>query len=172
MLWAMEMGVTSTQDVTGRQIPLVTEPVWDFGEREDHPTLEIPLPHSLGSCEARCNSDAELSLSSLEECRRDAAGRKRVEGLLLVGHENVPYRFVLTGDQGGNTADGVGDHGRPASWARITGKIRGLPEPQTSISFPEIWYPCLGKGGKEELCVFWGILRDFGILTNTLSHYS
>ena len=73
------------------------------------------MPHSLGSCEARCNSDAELSLSSLEECRRDAAGRKRVEGLLLVGHENVPYRFVLTGDQGGNTADGVGDHGRPAS---------------------------------------------------------
>ena len=32
-----------------------------------------------GSWEARCSSDAELSLSSLEECRRDAAGRKGVK---------------------------------------------------------------------------------------------
>ena len=28
------------------------------------------------------------------------------------------------------------------------------------------------KVGKEGLCVFVGVLRDFGILTKTLSHYS
>ena len=42
-------------------------------------------------------------------------------------------------------------------------------------SFPEIRYPRLvglGKGGKEGLCVFVGVLRDFRILMKTLSHYS
>ena len=53
---------------------------------------------------------------------------------------------------------------------KITGKNQGLPEPQTS--FPEIWYPGLGKAGKEGLCVLLGVLRGFMILTKTLSHYS
>ena len=87
-------------------------------------------------------------------------GRKGVKGLLLAGQEKVP-----------RSTDGAGNHGRPASQARITGKNWGLPEPQTSISFPEIWYPRLGKGW-EGLCVFVGVLRDFGILMKTLSHYS
>ena len=47
-----------------------------------------------------------------------------------------------------------------------------LPEPWTSTSFPEIRYPRLGKGEKEGLCAFVGILRDFSILMKTLSHYS
>ena len=34
-------------------------------------------------------------------------GRKGVKGLLLVGHEKVPHGFGLTGDCGGNTADGA-----------------------------------------------------------------
>ena len=55
---------------------------------------------------------------------------------------------------------------------QITGKNQGLPEPQTSISFPEMRHPVLVKGGKEGLCVFVGVLRDFGILMKTLSHYS
>ena len=68
--------------------------------------LGLPLPHSLGSWKAKCSSDAELSLSSLEECRRDALGRKGVKGLSLVGHKRVPRGFGLrTGDHG-NTADG------------------------------------------------------------------
>ena len=72
--------------------------------------LGLPLPLSLGSWKARCSSDAELSLSSLEECRRDAAGRKGVKGLLLVGHEKVPRGFRLrTGDRDGDTADGAGN---------------------------------------------------------------
>ena len=61
--------------------------------------------HSLGSPKARCSSNAELSLSNLEECRRDAAGRKGVKGLLLVGHKKVPYG-LRTGDPS-NTADGA-----------------------------------------------------------------
>ena len=42
-------------------------------------------------------------------------GRKGVKGLLLVGHEKVPHGFGLTGDCGGNTADGA--------------RTKGLPEP-------------------------------------------
>ena len=47
----------------------------------------------------------------------------------------------------------------------------GIPEPRTSISFPELRYPGPGKGG-EEGCVFVGVLRDLGILMKRLSHYS
>ena len=60
------------------------------------------------------------------------AGRKGEKGLLLVGHEKVPYGSGLTGDRGGDTADGTG--------------TEGLPEPRTSTSFPEIRYPGLGRG--------------------------
>ena len=81
-----------------------------------HVALGLPLPCSLGSWKARCSSNAELSLSSLEECRRDIAGRKGVKGLLLMGQEKVPRRFRLrTGGRSGDTADGAGHGGRPAS---------------------------------------------------------
>ena len=56
-------------------------------DKRNHTALGLPLPHSLGSWKARCSSNAELSLSSLKECRRDAAGRKGIKGLLLVGQE-------------------------------------------------------------------------------------
>ena len=99
--------------------------------------------------------------------------RKGVKGLLLVGQEKVPPGFGLrTGDCSSDTADGTGNYGRPASQVRITGKNWGLPEPQMSISFPEIQYSRLGKAGKEGLCVLVGVFGDFGILTKTLSHYS
>ena len=38
-------------------------------------------------------------------------GRKGVKGLLLVGHEKVPQGSGLTGDCGGDTADGAGTEG-------------------------------------------------------------
>ena len=66
-------------------------------------------------------------------------GRKGVKGLLLVGHEKVTHGFGLTGDFGIDTANGAG--------------TEGLPEPQTSTSFPEIQYSGLHKGEKEELCI-------------------
>ena len=65
-------------------------------------------------------------------------GRKGEKGLLLMGCEKVPHGSGLTGDNGDDTADGAG--------------TKGLPEPRTSTSFPEIWYPRLGKGEKEGLC--------------------
>ena len=44
----------------------------------------LPLPCSLGSRKARCSRDAELSLSSLEECRR-CCGKERGERTLAGG---------------------------------------------------------------------------------------
>ena len=57
-----------------------------------------------------------------------------------MGHEKVPRGFGLTGDPGSDIADGAG--------------TRGLPEPRTSTSFPEIRYPRLGKGEMEGLCIY------------------
>ena len=85
-------------------------------------------------------------------------GRKGEKGLLLVGPEKVPHGSGLTGDHDGDTADGA--------------RTEGLPEPQTSTSFSEILYPGLGKGQKEGLHAFVGILKNFSILMKTLSHYS
>ena len=87
--------------------------------------LGLPLPCSLGSWKAGCSSDAELSLSSSEECKRDTAGRKGVKGRLLVGHEEVPHGFRLRTGDPGDTADSAGNLGRSSSPARITGKKPG-----------------------------------------------
>ena len=79
-------------------------------------------------------------------------GRKGVKGLLLVGEEKVPHGFGLRTEDlcdSGSTADGAG--------------TEGLPEPRTSTSFPEIQYPRLGKGDKEGLCAFVGILKNFSL---------
>ena len=65
--------------------------------------------------------------------------RKGVKEFFLVGIEKVPNGLGLTGGLGGDTADCAG--------------TKGLPEPQTSTSFPELWYPGLGKGEKEGLCI-------------------
>ena len=121
---------------------------------EEPLALGLPLPCSLGSQKARCSRNAELSLSSLEECRRDAVGRKGMKGLLLVSHEKVPCGLGLRTGDPRDTADGAGNRGRPASQAQITGKNQGLPEPQTSISFLEIQYSGPDKGGKERLCLW------------------
>ena len=43
----------------------------------------------------------------------------------------------------------------------------GREEPRTSISFSEIRYPGLGRGGRKD-CEFVGILKDFGISVKTL----
>ena len=61
-------------------------------------------------------------------------GKKGVERLLLVGHEEVPCGFGLRTGDPGDTADGAGNSGRPASQARITRKNQGLAEPQASFS--------------------------------------
>ena len=66
-------------------------------------------------------------------------GRKGENGLLLMGHEKVPHGSGLTGDHSGDTTDGA--------------RTERLPEPQTSTSFPEIWYPSLGKWEKEGWCI-------------------
>ena len=68
-------------------------------------------------------------------------GRKGEKGLLLMGSEKVPHGSVLAGDHNGDTADGAG--------------TEGLPEPRTSTSFPEIWYPDWAKGRRKDCVHLW-----------------
>ena len=58
-----------------------------------------------------------------------------------MGHEKVPHGFGLTGDRDGDTVDGAG--------------TKGLPEPWTSTSCPEIWYPRLGRGRRKDCMHLW-----------------
>ena len=75
----------------------------------------LPLPHSLRSKKARCSSDAEFSLRSLEECRIDLAGKERGEiSLADVPGEGAMRVWLRTGDHGDDTADGAGNRRRPA----------------------------------------------------------
>ena len=64
------------------------------------------------------------------------SGRKGVKGFLLVVHEKEPHGFGLTGDHGGNTADGAGSlnhglvllflrYGTP-DWAEGEGRAVGI----------------------------------------------
>ena len=80
--------------------------------------------------------------------------RKGEKGLLLVGHEKVPHGFGLTGDHGGDTADGAGslNHGLLLLFLRY-----GTPD----------W-----AEGRRKNCVSVCIPKDFSILLKTLSHYS
>ena len=66
---------------------------------------------------------------------------------------------MVLGTEGGLSAE----HG-------LLGRTGGYLSYGLPISFPEIGYPGPGKGGKEGLCVFVGVLRDFGILMKTLSN--
>ena len=61
--------------------------------------------------------------------------------------------------------------GVAAMWGLFGAMHLGREEPGTCISFSEIRYPRLGRGGRKD-CVFVGILKDFGISLKTLSHYS
>ena len=73
-----------------------------------------------------------------------------------MGHKKVPHGFGLrTGDRGSGTAEGAGVRRRPASQARITGKNQRLPEPQISISLPEIWYPDWAERGRKDYVCLW-----------------
>ena len=74
-----------------------------------------------------------------------------------MGPEKVPHGSGLTGVCGGDTVAGA--------------RTEGMPEPRTSTSFPEIRYPRLGRGRRKD-CASVGILKDFSILMETLSHYS
>ena len=70
--------------------------------------------------------------------RRDFAWKKGVKEFLLVGREKVPHGF---GDPGSNTADDAG--------------TKGLPEPQTSTSFPKIQYSRPGRGRRKDCMHLW-----------------
>ena len=68
-------------------------------------------------------------------------GRKGEKGLLLVGYEKVPHDFGLTGDHSSDIANGA--------------RTKGLPEPRTSTSFPEVRYPGLGRGRRKDCVRLW-----------------
>ena len=81
-------------------------------------------------------------------------GRKEVKGLLLVGHEKVPHGFGVTGDPGGDTADGA---------RSLNHRLLLLFLRHGTLDWAK---------ERREDCASVGILKDFSILTKTLSHYS
>ena len=58
-----------------------------------------------------------------------------------------------------------------AMWRLFGTTQLGQRRAMTSISFSEIWYPGLGRGGRKD-CVFVGVLKDCGFSMKTLSYYS
>ena len=71
-----------------------------------------------------------------------------------MGHENVPHGFGVTGDPGGDTADGA----RSLNHRLLLLFLRyGIPD----------WSEREGRTSASA-----GILKDFSILMKTLSHYS
>ena len=71
-----------------------------------------------------------------------------------MGHEKVPHGFGLTGDHGGDTADGA----RSLNHRLLLLFLRyGIPD----------WAEREGRTSASA-----GILKDFSILMKTLSHYS
>ena len=80
MLWAREMGVTSAQDIIGKQLPLVTAPEWELGE---------DWLHAMGPHLPRLTMAAQQSWKNLgmlvrvTDCRRnrkwDCRGRLVLE---------------------------------------------------------------------------------------------
>ena len=111
---------------------------------------------------------------------RPCGGGRGVKGLSLVGHEEAPCGLGLRSeDRGSNSADGAGDHGRPPRRAQMTERNRE-PCAVDFCSFPsggryfrmtcsETGLP--GQSGKGGLCVFVGVLRDFGVLRAKFCHY-
>ena len=78
---------------------------------------------------------------------------------------------VVLGEKGERTTL-LWQSGDPVVVTQLTVTQLMEPESRTSTSFPEIWYPRLGRGEKEGLCGSEGILKNFSILMKTLSHYS
>ena len=78
--------------------------------------------------------------------------RKGVNGLLLVGHEKVPHGSGLTGDRGGDTADGA----------------RSL---NNGLLLLFLRHGTQGRGRRKD-CASVGILKDFSTLMKILSNYS
>ena len=83
-------------------------------DKKNHAALGLPLPCSLGSRQQDV-ATMQSSVLAVWKNAEDAAGRKGVEGPLLVGHEKVPCGFGLRTGDPDNTADGAGNQGRPAS---------------------------------------------------------
>ena len=90
-------------------------------------------------------------------------------------NERVSHGFELRMGDPGDTADGAGNHRRPASQVQTTERKQMLTKPWTSFFF---FFPCdtvpmtglTGQKGKEGLCVFMGILRDFEYLMDYYYH--
>ena len=68
--------------------------------------------------------------------------------------------------------DGARNRGRPSRRAQITGKNQELPEPQTSISFPEIRYPGLGKVGEGRIVCVCGCFKALWDFNEDIQSYS
>ena len=81
--------------------------------------------------------------------------RKGVKGLLLVGQEKVKWGFGLRTGDPGDTADGAGNHGRPASRAQIIGKRQGYLSHGLLFLFLRYSNPDRAKGRRKSCVCLW-----------------
>ena len=71
MLWARDMGVTSTQEVTGTQLPLITVPAWGLGAHG-----VTPVQTYYGSPESWKNMGMLAGVANCRKSRKwDCRGR-------------------------------------------------------------------------------------------------
>ena len=75
--------------------------------------------------------------------------------LTVLGARHLPSRARMTEEPG-----------------EVSCRLPLLLEDSTTSDWHVLRLACQSKGGKEGLCVFVGVLRDFGILTVTFYHYS
>ena len=123
--------------------------------RGNHMPLGLPLPCSLGSWKARCSSDAELFLNSLEEGRRDSVGRKGVKGLLLVA-QKVPCGFGLrTGGAAATQLMVLGTLGGLTAEHGLLGRTGGYLSHRLLFLFLRYGTLDWEKGGRKDCVCLW-----------------
>ena len=95
-----------------------------------------------------------------------------------MGHEKVPCGFRLRTGDPGDTADGAGNHGRPASRAQIIGKRQGYLSHGLLFLFLRYSTPDQAKMGEgRTVCVcgcfkgLWNFNEDIKSLLLTLYNF-
>ena len=123
-------------------------------DKKNHAALGLPLPHSLGSQKARCSSNAELS-QQFGRMQERGCGKERGERTFAGGPREGTTQVWIKNWRSQQHSWWCWELREACQWSMDYWEDLGLPEPQTCISFPEIRYPWLAKGGKNDCVCVW-----------------